>query len=435
MLVVAKAGFEDRVIELFQRWELETAVIGRVTDDGLVRVLDGSEEVACLPVALCTDPPLYRRQGVPNAALQELHEFNFASLLDVDRLPRFVEAGFRPAEAALLYVLAGPNICSKRAIYRQYDHQVLTNTTQGPGGDAAVLRLKGTDRGIALTLDGNSRFCYLDPFVGGAIAVAEAARNLVCSGAEPLALTNCLNFGNPEKADVYYQLEHAIRGMAAASEKLGTPVVSGNVSLYNETDGEPIAPTPIVGMVGLLGRIDRQRRPGFRHPGDIAVLIGSPAESEAASLAGSEYAVRVHDVLAGRPAIDLDLEVRLQSCCTLAIREGLIVSAHDCSEGGLAVALTESCLQGDLGLDAAELQTSGRVDAFLFGEGQSRIVVSVRPDSFAALIELASRFQIPCCRLGIVTGDRLRISDQVDLAVEDLRSVYESAFETALTGA
>jgi len=435
MLVVARKGYEDRIIELFQHWELETAVIGSVTDDGLVRVLDGQAEVARLPVALCTDPPLYGREGVPDPELKALHRFNFASLLDVGALPRLVQPGLRPSEAALLELLAAPNICSKRWIYRQYDHQVLTNTAQGPGGDAAVLRLKGTNRGIAMTLDGNGRLCRLDPLAGGAIAVAEAARNLVCAGAIPLAATDCLNFGNPEKPEVYYQLEQAIRGMAAACEKLGTPVVSGNVSLYNETDGAPIAPTPVVGMVGLLEQIEWRRGPAFAHSGDIVALLGAVGASGPESLAGSEYARRMHGVLAGQPSIDLDLEARLQHCCHAAIREGIVSSAHDCAEGGLAVALAECCILGGLGLDAAGIRLPERVDSFMFGEAQSRIVLSVPPESFAALSNIASGKGVPLVRLGTVDGDRFRIGGEIDLAISALKVVYETAFGIALAGA
>ena len=433
MLVVARSGFEDRIIELFNRWDLETAVIGVVTDDGTVRILDGADEVARLPVALCTDPPLYRRQGIANAEIERLHSFNFSSLLDLGSLPRLVHPSLHPAEVALLEMLAAPNICSKRWIYRQYDHQVLTNTVQGPGGDAAVLRLKGTDRGLALTLDGNGRYCQLDPFEGGAIAVAEAARNLVCSGAEPLAVTNCLNFGNPEKPEVYYQLEHAIRGMAAACEQLGTPVVSGNVSLYNETDGGSIVPTPVVGMVGLLEQMAWRRGAGFVEEGNEVALLGAVGSVGAESLAGSEYAQRMHGVVAGRPAIALDLEVRLQRCCLDGIRSGLIASAHDCSEGGLAVTLAECCVLGDLGLDSSGLQLPARLDGFLFGEAQSRIVVSAPAQSMVELEQLAMRGGVPILKLGIVHGDRLRIGAAIDLALSDLTDVYEHAFERALT--
>ena len=237
----------------------------------------------------------------------------------------------------LLKLLACPNIASKRWVYQQYDHQVQTNTVVAPGSAAAVLRIKGTSKGIALTTDGNGRYCYLDPYTGGTIAVAEAARNVVCVGAEPIALTDCLNFGNPEKPEVYYQLEECIKGIAAACRTLDVPVVSGNVSLYNETRGQPVYPTPVVGMLGLIEDINKVCRIGFRDEGDVvAVLGGKKGDS---GLGGSEYLEVMHNLVAGSPNLDLDLEKRVQETCLDMIRDGLIKSAHDCSLGGLAVAL------------------------------------------------------------------------------------------------
>ena len=423
MLVVAKKGYEDRVLRHFEHWDLKTAIIGTVTDDGVVRILDDGSEVALLPVGLCTDPPLYRREGIPAPELANLARFDFSALPDLDES---VEAG----NQAVLDLVGSPNCCSKRWIYRQYDHQVLTNTVEGPGADAAVLRIKGTNRGIAMTLDGNGRFCRLDPFIGGQIAVAEAARNLVCAGAQPLAVTNCLNFGNPEKLEVYYQLEQSIRGMAAACERLGTPVISGNVSLYNETAGEAIIPTPVVGMIGLMEQIEQRRDPAFVS-GHLAYLVGT-LESRPEALAGSEYALRAHGVTAGRPAIDLDLEARLQSAVLAAIHDGIIESAHDCAEGGLAVTLAECCILGRIGLDASDLDLGSRRDAFLFGEAQSRIVVTVRPEKAAALETAMRSAGVSLLRLGSVGGNRLQIARIVDVAVEQLSETYDNAFEGAL---
>ena len=403
MLVVARLGFEDRVIQLFHRWDLETAVIGRVTGDGLVRILDGETEVASLPVAICTDPPLYKRNGVPSPNLEEVRSFTFERLPDVEAMqrPTSADVGLSAAEAELLDLLRSPNIASKRWIYRQYDHQVLTNTVQGPGGDAALLRLKETGRAIALTLDGSLRACRLDPFVGGEIAVAEAARNIVCVGAEPLAATNCLNFGNPEKLDVYFQLEQAIRGMSVACEALGTPVVSGNVSLYNETAGEPIDPTPVVGMLGLLEDVDRRCGLGFQQDGDVVVVLGNTSSADTDSLAGSEYVARRHGIVAGKPRLDLGLEVRLQRCCREAIGRRVVVSAHDCSQGGISVALSESCMAEGHGLDARGLLNDGRLDSFLFGESQSRIIVSCRPERVAELRSLLQHLTFRRKRSGL----------------------------------
>jgi phosphoribosylformylglycinamidine synthase subunit PurL len=429
MLVIARAGYEQRITELFRRWDLDTAVIGRVLAEPVVRVVDADVEVAYLPVGLCTEPPLYRRQGVPDAGVAAQRA------LDLDRVPDLAKASpdgangsRKPANAVLFRLLASPNIASKRWIYRQYDHQVLTNTVQGPGGDAAVLRLKGTQRGIALTLDGNSRLCRLDPYVGGAIAVAEAARNLACVGAQPLAMTNCLNFGNPEKPEVYDQLEQAIRGMSAACEALGTPVVSGNVSLYNESGGSPIDPTPVVGMLGLLEQIDSRCGHGFRNAGDVVLLLGAQTAAGGQSLAASEYLERLHGMIGGCPRLDLELEIRLQGCLLEASRGGMISSAHDCAEGGLAVALVECCLSGGLGFDGSGLRTPGRDDAFLFGEDQSRIVVSAAVDAAEELEALATLHGVPISRLGTVTASGFRIAASIECGLNELAAVYETAF-------
>src|SRR5215211_1937405 len=389
MLVVVKRGFEERVQALFERWDLHCAVIGEVTDDGHVHIRDNGEVVATLPVDVLTDPPQYRRQGVRPAWLEAAHAFDLNSVPDLSArdepdgsAPRGAESGpavyiapespgradglmGRPstasvmdaprrqegtaavpesAEAALLALLAAPNIASRRWIYRQYDHQVLTNTVVPPGGDAAVLRIKGTRRAIAAATDGNGRLCYLDPFTGGAIAVAEAARNVVCTGAQPVAVTNCLNFGNPEKPEIYYQLEQAIRGMASACEALETPVISGNVSLYNETLGEAVYPTPVIGMLGVVDDVRLCTGAGFVEDGDDVWLLGGAAGElvgEAVSLGGSEYLRTVRGVVAGRPRINLDREVAVQRACLAAIRAEVVRSAHDCADGGLAVAPAE----------------------------------------------------------------------------------------------
>ena len=318
MLVIVKPEHEDDVRRLFQHWELHCVVIGVVTDDGMATVRDGEQQVARLPVGLLTDPPQYVREGVKPRWLEDLQSYDLTALPDV------ADAG-----DALLRLLSSPEVASKRWVWRQYDHQVLTNTITGPGSDAAVLRIKGTNRAIALATDGDGRLCYLDPYAGGSIAVAEAARNLVCSGAEPIALTNCLNFGNPEKPNVYYQLEQCIRGMAAACEALPVPVVSGNVSLYNETPSGPIYPTPVVGMLGLIEDIERVVPMGFQGEGDAVFLLGSDGRGEADGLAGSEYLKLVHDgLVAGRPRIDLDLEVDLVEA-GLREESGGLVLARD----------------------------------------------------------------------------------------------------------
>ena len=310
---------------------------------------------------------------------------------------------------------------------------MLTNTVVGPGGgDAAVLRIKGTKKAIALTIDGNGRYCYLDPYVGGVMTVAEAARNLVCAGAQPLALTNCLNFGNPEKPEVYYQLEEAIKGMAQACVVLGVPVISGNVSLYNETRGESIYPTPVVGMLGLLEDVERRCSMGFQQEGDLVYVLGG---APGPGLAGSEYLEVVHGRVAGRPAIDLEMERRVQQCCLAAIGEGLLSSAHDCSEGGLAVALAESAMAGGLGFQGMSAAGSGRrADDFLFGEQPSRIVLSLKPDRAPRLEKMTRRERVPLVRLGTVGDSRFVLPPHLDLPLEELRRAWQGGLEQALRG-
>ena len=381
--------------------------------------------MADLPVAPLTDPPLYRLQGITPDYLEETRAFDLESL----PLP---DGG--PGEL-LLRLLASPNIASKRWIFRQYDHQVQTNTAQGPGGDAAVLRLRETRKGLAIATDGNGRYTYLDPHQGGAIAVAEACRNVSCVGARPLAITDCLNFGNPENLQVYHQLEQAIRGMAEACRALGVPVVSGNVSLYNAVDGRAIYPTPIVGAVGVLEDAAAHCPAAFRREGDMVLLLGAASVTgEAAALGGSEYLDVVHGVVAGMPTIDLDLEARLQRCLQEAIAEGLLSSAHDCSDGGLAVALAESAVQGELGFGGG-FPIEGRWDAAFFGEVASRVVVSLAAADAPRFQRLAADRGVPLTNLGVVGGARFTIGDRIDLSLAALSDAWEGGLERALTGA
>ena len=318
-------------------------------------------------------------------------------------------------------------------MYRQYDQSVLTNTVIEAGADAAVLRIKGTNRGIAVTTDGNGRYCHVSPGAGGAIAVAEAARNVVCVGAQPVAVTDCLNFGNPERPEVYYQMKEVIRGMAAACEVLGTPVISGNVSLYNETGEQAVYPTPVIGMLGLLEDVSNNCHPGLGTEGDELFLLGAALEQPAAALAASEYLRLEHGLVGGRLEIDLDLEARVQRTALAAIRQGMATACHDCSDGGLAVALAEMCLAGGLGLDASAAPEVQRLDAALFGEAQSRILVAVPADKREELLTIARGLNVPFAYVGRVGGDRLRLWS-VDLSLAELRDAYEGGLERALEG-
>ena len=424
MLLIVLPNHEEPVRAICDKWDLQATVIGHVTAGGMARVFDGDQEVATLPVGLLTDPPLYRLQGKPAPELAALNAFDFDALL----LPKDGPG------AILLRLLASPNIASKRWVYRQYDHQVQTNTVLAPGGDAALLRVPGTAKGIALTTDGNGRLCYLDAFVGGAIAVAEACRNLACVGATPLALTDCLNFGDPEKPSVYYQLEQAVRGMAEACRALGVPVISGNVSLYNETRGQAVYPTPVVGALGLLEEVAAHVTAGFQREGDTVVLLGGDTvEQPPHTLAGSEYLELIHGQVAGRPEIDLALETRVQECCRRAVEQRLLSSAHDCSDGGLGVALAECCILGGLGL-RGEALLPRRWDAALFGEAQSRILVSLPPERLPQLEALVQELHVLLLQLGTVGGDRITLPALLNVSVWDARQAYDTGLETAIGG-
>ena len=422
VLLVVRRGHEDAVRAMFERWDLECTTIGRVTGDGVARVFDGGSLQGEVPVDLLTDPPLYRLRGVKPSGLTELQGFDLGGVPLPDHAPAEV----------LKLLLATPNIASKQWVYRQYDHQVQTNTVVPPGGDAAVLRVKGTRKGIALATDGNGRYCYLDPFVGGMIAVAEACRNVACVGAEPIALTDCLNFGNPERPEVYYQLEECIKGMAAASEFLGTPVISGNVSLYNESFGESIYPTPVVGALGLLEDVTCHGGIAFGTSGDAIVLLGADSVAgDVSSLGASEYLETVHGLVAGLPAIDLAAEAAVQRACRRLIAAGLVTSAHDCSDGGLAVALAECCIAGGVGF-SGDFRVDGRWDAALFGETQSRIVVSLPEDRVPELDGVCGEENVPWTRLGRVGGSEFAVAGLIAVPVADLAETWRNAIERAL---
>ncbi len=424
MLVIVPPEHEGEVIKILEKWDLHVTVVGESTEDGDVCIQDNGREHGRLPVGLLIDAPTYRLTGKKPQWLTDAQDF------DLNQVPMPEES---PADI-LLRLLASPNIASKLSVYRQYDHQVQTNTVIAPGGDAALLRVKGTSTGIALATDGNGRKCYLDPYVGGMIAVAEACRNISTVGATPIALTDCLNFGNPEKPEVYYQLEECVKGMSAASSAFAAPVISGNVSLYNESRGRDIYPTPIIGALGLLDDVTAHATMAFKHEGDVVVLLGSKeVHGDAASLAGSEYLELVYDKVAGRPTIDLDLEAAVQRVCRRAVTEGIVNSAHDCSDGGLAVVLAESCIAGNIGFTGSFV-IHGRWDAALFGETESRIVVSLPEDRLIRLVELCSEEGVPSVVLGRVGGSRLSLVSGIDLDLEDVEDEWSGGLERAVGG-
>ncbi len=424
MLALVKPGHEDDVRQLFERWELATAIVGVSTDDGLARIVDGPDEVAAIDVALLTDPPTYEGEAWRDPGDAVLAQFDPGTLPDVS------DAG-----AALLRLLASPNIADKSWVTRQYDHQVLTNTVVVPGSDAGVVRIKGSKRAIALCTDGDGRAVRLEPRIGGARCVAEAARNVACSGARPLAVTDCLNFGNPERPETYYQLAQAIQGIADACRALDTPVVSGNVSLYHETPDGPVTPTPVIGMLGLIEDVSKVVRMPFRAEGDRVMLLGADVPQDAATLGASEYLALEHDREAGPVAVDLPAEAALVSLLIQAADRRLLHSAHDCAHGGLAVALAECAIAGDVGLDASALDFGPRLDAALFGEAGARAVVSLHSDDVDALTALAADCGVVATPLGTVTGSALHFGQALRVEIVDLARAHRDAIPLAMGAA
>jgi phosphoribosylformylglycinamidine synthase II len=422
MLIIVRKGHEDDVAKLFERWEVRTAIIGHVTDDRVAHIMDGEAEVGTMPIDILVEAPEYTRDGEPAPELYEMEQLDIVALPDVT-----------DANAALLRLLAAPNITSKRWVHRQYDQSVLNNTVISAGADAAVLRIKGTTKGIAVATDGNGRYCHVDPYRGASIAVAEAARNVVCAGAHPVAVTDCLNFGNPERPNVYHQMQAAIHGIAEACDALGTPVISGNVSLYNETGETPVYPTPVIGMLGILDDAT-QHCTMAPTPGDHLFILGAQVEQPPDALSASEYLRLEHGKIGGRLHIDLQLEERVQRAALAAIRQGIATAAHDCSDGGLAVTLAEMCLAGEAGLEARGAIVGRRLDATLFGEGQSRIVLAIKIEKRADLLHTAELGNVPLQYIGEVTDDDRFRFGPIDLSLAELRDAYEGGLERALAG-
>jgi phosphoribosylformylglycinamidine (FGAM) synthase-like enzyme len=470
MLIVAHRGRERQVIDIFKHWDLDAVVIGRVTDTSRVQVMHHEGTVADIPVGFLTDEaPVYRRlmsapdQSRPACDTPQVRS-NVASVVNSDELDDVLEAqsgvvsgataddGRRTTDSrfqtpdsgldhneSLLKILSSPNVASKEWVYRQYDHMVRTNTSVLPGADAAVVRIKETRRALAMCLDGNGRYCAADPRAGARLVVAEAARNVVCVGARPIAITNCLNFASPERPEVMWAFSEVIDGMAEACRAFDTPVISGNVSFYNETEGRGILPTPVIGMVGLVEEVARIVQPGFKTEGDLVALLGTTSDD----LSIGEYAASVlgrttdEMVRGGRlPALDLELEKAVQETCLRAAAEGLLRSAHDCSDGGLAVALAESCFS-TLGRDAVgaavELADEFGAAVQLFSESPSRIVVSLEEGARARLEQIATEQGCPFSVLGRVGGARLDISVGDRAAVSRGVAELERAWRSSLS--
>ena len=428
MLIIAKKGREEDVRRICDKWDLNCAEFGRVTSDGMLRVKWHGQVVVEIPaqsLAAGEGAPVYTREAEKPDYIDKLRNYDF------NKLPQPEDCNL-----VLLSLLGSPNIASKAWVFEQYDTMVQTNTVVLPGGDAAVLRIKGTNKALAMKTDCNSCYVYLNPRRGAQIAVAEAARNVACTGAKPVAITNCLNFGNPYKPDNYWQFQEAVLGMGEACRQLNTPVTGGNVSFYNENPDGAIYPTPVIGMIGIMDDVHLHTTTWFKSPGDWIVLLGR----NKGEVGGSEYIKMVHDLIAGdAPTLDLKFEKRLQQFLLQAIHNGWIKSAHDTAEGGLAVALAECCFLDHEHWVGAEIKLGEnmRSDFLLFAEDQSRIVVSVAAEDLTHLQQLAKKQEIPLLVLGKVTNNaRLRIHHRdklvIDLPIVQMADVYFSAIQNAM---
>ncbi|MEO8434307.1 MAG: phosphoribosylformylglycinamidine synthase subunit PurL [Pyrinomonadaceae bacterium] len=440
MLVVTHKGREREVIDIFRKWDLDAVVIGRVHDDQRMRVIHNGETVADIPVAALTDEaPKYER---PMKAEVRGQRSEVRGQGQTDNPEQTETGNERNYNSTLLQLLNAPNIASREWVYRQYDHMVRTNTAVLPGADAAVVRIKETRRALAISLDGNGRYCAANPREGAKLLVAEAARNVVCVGAQPLAITNCLNFASPERPEVMWSFSEVVDGMAEACTALGTPVVSGNVSFYNETEGRGILPTPVIGMVGLIDDVRRVIQPGFKTEGDLIALLGVTRDdlsiSEYASVIGGQTTAEM--VGNGRvPALDLEAELAVQKACLRAAEAGLLHSAHDCADGGLAVALAECCFSSlNTATAGAIIDLTGEypLTVRLFSESPSRIIISFAQASRGEIEAIVAAAGCPMNVLGRVGSDRLRIESDgevvVDLDIAETERSWRSSLASRL---
>ncbi len=415
MLVVAKKGCEDKVKEIFNKWDLNCEIIGEVTDEKVLKIYHNGEIKAEIPpyeLVLGGGAPVYMRQTKEPDYIKELINFNFYDLPEPDNIADVFEQ-----------LLSSPNIASKRWVYEQYDSMVRTNTIVGPGSDAAVIMIKGTNKAIAASTDCNGRYVYLNPKEGTKIAVAEAARNVVCSGAIPLAITNCLNFGNPYKPEMYWTFKQAIEGMGEACRFFNTPVTGGNVSFYNESPDTAVYPTPVIGMVGLIENLENITTAEFKKEGDLIYLLGEDYEE----IGGSEYLKVVHGLVKGKiPKIDLQTEKDLHNLILNLIEQKLINSAHDISEGGIMTALAECCILNPEKMIGAKvnIHSKTREDFSFFSESQSRVIVSVSPENKSNFEKIASKSFTPFMLIGVTIPDRFIVNDQYNFSLQLLSDLY-----------
>ena len=418
MLFIVRQGREAEVERVFEKWDLHAVRIGQVTDDGLLRVRNGGDVIAEIPnKPLADEAPLYERP------YHEPSDFKARQHLNVDALDLST-----PPTDILLRLMSAPDVASKRWIYRQYDHMVRTNTIAPAGAGSGVVRVKGTSRALAFSVDGNGRYCYLDPYQGAMLAVAESARNVACAGGVPIGATNCLNFGNPERPEIMWQFARAVAGIGEACRALDVPITGGNVSFYNETDGEAILPTPVIGVVGLLENAEQTVGRCFQEADSVVMLLGDSR----LSLGGSEYLKVVHGLVRGVPPIlDLKTECALQRVLVELVAAGVLLSAHDCSDGGFAVTLAECSVDTEgIGCDVAiPTDADGTISA-LFGEGASRVVVSVRKNEVGRVTEVAAAAAVPCLTLGRSGGKRIRISiggeDVIDAPLDEVAQAWST---------
>jgi phosphoribosylformylglycinamidine synthase len=423
MLCCVKKGYEDRVKSVFEKWDLHCEIIGEVTGDGMLQIDYQGERKATMPpfdLVLGGGAPVYTREQKEPEYLKETRKFDSKTLPEPKDLMK-----------TFLKVFSSPNIVSKQWVYHQYDSMVRTNTVVGPGCDAAVILVKGTNKALAMKTDCNSRYVYLNPKEGTKIAVAESARNIVCSGGIPLGVTNCLNFGNPYKPEVYWQFAQAIAGMGEACRHFDTPVTGGNVSFYNESPETAVYPTPTIGMVGLVEDLKHITTSYFKNEGDVIYLLGEDKEE----LGGSEYAKVIHNKVAGEsPSINLDEEKKLQDTLLNLIRKGLIKSAHDISEGGIVSALAECCIinqEKQLGCEV-EIPIRSRKDFSLFSESQSRIIISISKDKvLEPELKLSS---VKFTKLGVVTGSSLKLNNLFDVSLKELSDIYYNTIPGIMSG-
>ena len=424
MLVVIEKGFEKELNDIFDKWDLDCTQIGEVTDSKMLEVYQGKEKVAEIPseeLVLGGGAPQY---DMPVKEPNYFTEINNFSIDSIKESPDY--------NKILLTLLSSPNITSKHFVYDQYDSTVRTNTVQGPGGDGAVIRLKNTNKGLAMSTDCNGRYVYLNPRVGGQIAVAESARNVVCSGAEPIAITNCLNFGNPQDPEIYWQFKEAVTGIGEACRSFNTPVTGGNVSFYNETAESAVYPTPVIGMVGLLDDIKHNTTMEFKDSGDFIITLGALN----GSLGGSEYLNTIHGKVQGPIShLNLELEMGVQELCLEAIRKGIIKSAHDLSDGGLAVNISESLISSKPGLGAKlDLDRKLRNDELLFGECQSVIIVTIEESVLHELILLSTKLDVHTQTIGRVTDtNTLAINNLIDLPRKKISQAYNDSLSSIMS--